>query len=667
MQSRRARAAALTIGLSSISMQYQAAAQEGDAAFTLDTIIVTSEKKADEPTQVAPDAAALLSTAGDLGDPLKAILALPSITFGGGDFEDPVIRGGGPTDNLFYVDGIPMSNILHQYTDSVISDRVVRTFDLHSSAPPVQFRPGSGGVVDIGLRAPRRDRWHTGLDIGQFKSGVLLEGPLSENVGAYVSFRENLSRVLLTQFDSKPEAGEVTEKLPESRDYTARLQWSGENTTWTATALGSFDRTESQFGEGADLADATLDQREFNAAALQMKKGFGGDGELTATAAYSANRYRVFEPGLPKDDLNVDTTTFRTIYSQPVGAMAFDLGMNIRHDAVDKHTVSDASFSTSRDFIQLDGFASIRLPATEALSFDVGAVVAHDDYLGDTKLDPRIGADWQLGDRQNLFLRAGVTHQRPAVGDLVDLPDNIARRVEQDQAAQVTVGYRTFLGDDWRAQTEVYYKDVKVTDTTLTDLMIPGAPLPARFDGQIYGADFIVSRAAQQGLYGFFALSLSENTRQNPSTDTSFDYPFSAPISATVAANYAFDKWNVGAKYRYQTGQAFTPGLGVIPGADPLRDPVNGRHPDIIYGEPFSKRSENYHRLDVRVERTIGWGFADASAYVDFLNVLGASNPYDATPAGFQIDPNGLANFSDDDNKSEGVPSFIALGIKLDF
>jgi len=82
--------------------------------YTVEEVIVLGQLESDDRTEMSSDAKALLSIAGDIGDPLKAILALPSITFGGGDFDAPVIRGGGPSDNLYIVDGIMISNLFHE-------------------------------------------------------------------------------------------------------------------------------------------------------------------------------------------------------------------------------------------------------------------------------------------------------------------------------------------------------------------------------------------------------------------------------------------------------------------------------------------------------------------------------------------------------------------------
>ena len=140
-------------------------------------------------TLMDADARALLSTAGDIGDPLKAILALPGISFAGGDFDDPVIRGAGPRDNLYYVDGIPLSNLFHDLSDSIVSDLVIRSFDLYSGVAPAELGSAVGGIVNLRLREPSNQRRFV-MDLGQIKSGVFVEGALTDSISSYLSVRE---------------------------------------------------------------------------------------------------------------------------------------------------------------------------------------------------------------------------------------------------------------------------------------------------------------------------------------------------------------------------------------------------------------------------------------------------------------------------------------------
>ncbi|MEO1318984.1 MAG: hypothetical protein AAFV30_00230 [Pseudomonadota bacterium] len=620
---------------------------------TLDEIIVTAVPRND-PTEIAPDAAAVLSVAGELGDPLKAILVFPGITFGGGDLEPPVIRGGGPGDNQFFVDDIPLANVFHIYTNSIISGDVVRTFDLYTNAAPVRFSGGVGGVVDIGLRDPKRDRLHATLDIGQFISGALIEGPLTDSVSGYVSVRENLSRVLLKNL-----TGDSDDKLPASRDYTTRLAWHGRDHQLTFTALGAYDGPGQSAEPDEEPAFGDDRASRLNAASLRWDTVFGNDTRFRSTAAWVNEKTTALnETGRLVDaEVDVETQSWRNLMQTSGDPWSFDLGANWQRDVA---AVSGPTRITARDtFDSVDLFGNLRWQVGPLTQTEFGAVYWQDGYNKSSGFDPRIGVSQTLRPNEMLFVRAGVTHQRPALADLINQGAS-ARGIERNRAREVSLGYRRQFGSGWSLQTELYHKTLSTTDFDF-DLNVDRRD-PTPLDGEVRGVDVLVARTPRKGLHGFLALSLSDNRRDNPATGETFDYVFSTPVSATVALNYTGDKWRIGAKYRYQSGQPFTPAAGIDLSSG-LTDPADR----ILYGPRFSQRGDDYQRLDVRIERQLGWRFAEASAYLDLLNITARDNTYDQTPRELILGPTGQPIAVDPDAGSAAVPTFIALGLRLRF
>ncbi len=620
---------------------------------TLDEIIVTATPRND-PTEIAPDAAAVLSVAGELGDPLKAILVFPGITFAGGDLEPPVIRGGGPGDNQFFVDDIPLANVFHIYTNSIISGDVVRTFDLYTNAAPVQFSGGVGGVVDIGLRDPKRDRLHATLDIGQFISGTIIEGPITDSVSGYVSARENLSRFLLKNL-----TGDSEDKLPASRDYTTRLAWQGQDNQLTFTALGGYDGPGQSGSPDEEPAFGDDRASRLTAGSLRWDTVFGNDAVFRSTASWANDKTTALnETGRLVDaEIDVETQSWRNLLQTSGDPWSFELGANWQRDVA---AVSRPDQPVARDtFNSLDVFANLQWQLSPLTRAELGLVYWRDSYNKTAGADPRFGVTQTLRPNETLFVRAGVSHQRAPLADLINQGLS-ARGIDRNRAREVSLGYRRQFGPGWSLQTELYRKTLRTTDFDF-DLDIERRN-PTLLDGEVRGIDVLIARTPRQGLHGFLALSLSENQRTNTVTGETFDYVFSAPVSATLALNYTREKWLIGAKYRYQSGQPFTPATGVDLTPGPL-EPMDR----ILYGPRFSQRGDDYQRLDVRIERQLPWRFAQASAYLDLLNITGRENSYDQTPRELILGPGGQPIAVDPDAGSAAVPTFIALGLRLKF
>jgi len=261
---------------------------------------------------------------------------------------------------------------------------------------------------------------------------------------------------------------------------------------------------------------------------------------------------------------------------------------------------------------------------------------------------------------------APVTARMPASDGHHAAPDpralltlnRLAGRQESERSTQALIGQRWDIAggpaDGWRLQTEAWYKDFDRTE-------LIGAPVKRRITGEAYGLDALIARPVGGRFYGWAALSLSEGRFTDAATRLTVDSPFAPPVSATVAASYALGGgWTVGAKYRVQSGDPFTPLLSVA------IDPDTGApRPD--FGEPFSERLRAYRRLDLRVEKRARYGFGEVLYYIDALNVTDRVNVANrAYPLRNALSASGGgATILPDDE--EGVPRFVAVGVNFSF
>lgn len=613
---------------------------------TMEEVIVLADQETESRTEMSSDAKALLTIAGDIGDPLKAILALPSITFAGSDFDAPVIRGAGPSDNLYVVDGIEISNLFHELSESVIPDILIHSFDLHSGVAPVKYGTGIGGVIDLSLRDPQSERSTLVVDLGQIKSGVLFEGPISKNTAGYISYRENLARVFLTRFEEQDDF--AIQKLPASRDFTARLKWVGENFSLTATSLGAYDRTKDEQLDNIGFPEGIFDQTEKRySIANSIKLEKSGEIDMSITASIAQNELSFKDGSGSEFELDVRSKAIRSTFDYNIGSVEIEYGANYKTDNV----VQIEPFRRLSDrFNTSEGFINFVTELSPSIAISVGLNASYDHYFSEASIDPRARLTIDATEKSLIFVQAGVARQRPRFSDLLEF-NEIENKFTRNTAKQVGAGYRYELADNWRIQSELFYKDLVTTEFDLSDQ-------PLLTDGEVKGVDVILSKQANEGLYGFFALTIMDSTR-TPAGGNSFDYQYSSPVSSTLAINYAFgDGWNIGTKYRFQTGQVFTPAAGIA--FDTLNIPQS-----IIYGERFSERSEDYHRWDIRLEKSLNWSFAEASAYFDILNVLDRENRSDETPNGVITSSDG--QFFPISNGDSGVPLVVAVGMRLRF
>lgn len=640
------------------------------ARLQIEEIIVIAKDATDDLTRIAPDAASLLATPGDVNDPLKALLSLPGITFGGGDLDAPVIRGGGPGDNLYLVDGVPVENVFHELSDSILSPNAIRTFDLYSAAYGAAYGNATGGVIDIGLRDPAPDNRHLSVDISQLKSGFLVESPITGSLAAYGSYRHNLAHLFLKEFERGNDA--LVFQMPESRDYTARLIWRTDNTDLTYTAFGAWDKTEERprTDSAATALLGNTETRQLDTSALRLRSRLDAQTDLTATLSHSDIGEAQRENNGFFVERNATVLALRGELSHRFGRHRLTVGTNWRSadeklsfrgliPLCDKfEQVCGGIFaatleSRSDTFQSTELYVEDQFTASSRVTLDLGLHSAFDHLLNEVSIEPRLGATLSLGEESALYARLGAHHVSPKPEDQL-LLGPLAENQESERARHALLGYRWNISDVWRLQTEAWYKETDHTEWI-------GSPLQRAVDGKAYGLDLLLARPISQKLYGWAALSLSDGTWTDAVSGLEVENRYAQPVSATVAITYAFDNgWALGAKYRTQSGDRFTPLAGVS------LDPATNA-PILNFGRPFSEQLGDYHRLDVRLEKFVSYRRADVTYYVDVLNVADRPNQAHRTF------PLRNATFDTNDavtiipREEDGIPFFAAIGINLLF
>lgn len=658
------------IGCCTTSAFAQQQVSEEGRSLQIEEIIVLGKSRSDDLSLISKDAESLLATPGDVNDPLKALLSMPGITFGGGDLDEPIIRGASPQNNLFLIDGVPVENIFHELSDSIISPNVIRTFDLFSAAYGAQYGGATGGVIDISLRDPAAQGSRGNIDLGQLKSGFLAETALSDSVAIYGAYRHNLAHFFLEEFERGNDV--LVFQMPESRDYVGRLIWRGDTTDITFTALGSWDKTEDEVKQGIENPSLLGEQerRQFDSQSLRIRAELGMKTKLTATLSYSRkNQDRRKKIG-DFTERNNETTALRSQLTHQMGRYNLMIGSNltfIEHDLIFRgNIIICESFellcgsATSQDTETMgDSFQTIELFAvnlfklTDDIELELGIHTAKDHFLGETFIEPRLGMVIGQSEHSVIYVRTGLYHTSPKPQELLIL-NRFAEQQEAERSWQILFGNKWLFSDAWRLQSEIWYKD-------FTREEFIGSPLARDLKGKAYGLDLLLAKPLSERFYGWVALGLSEGNFTDDISGVNADNQYAPSISATAAVTYSFDNgWKLGLKYRMQSGDLFTP-------LESISLDLDTGIQNSVYGKPFSGKLSDYHRLDIRLEKATSYDFADATYYIDILNVFEQDNRSNRSypTRNIRVGDDGELNIIPDED--EGIPLFIALGINLAF
>ena len=135
----------------------------------------------------------LLNLPGSGNDPLKAIYALPGVTFVSDISGMPAIRGSSPLDNAYEFDGFPVEYLFHFDGSSLLNEHIVEEFNLYPSTFNHRFQDATGSAIEAYTRLPTFETGLTGIwDMSLLKTGLLIESGLGNDDGFFLSLRHSL-------------------------------------------------------------------------------------------------------------------------------------------------------------------------------------------------------------------------------------------------------------------------------------------------------------------------------------------------------------------------------------------------------------------------------------------------------------------------------------------
>jgi len=133
-------------------------------------------------------------------DIIKALQLLPGVKAGVEGGAGFYVRGGGPDENLFLLDGIPVYNINHMGGFfSVFNADAIKNVTLYKGSFPARFGGRLSSVLDIRMNDGNTEKLHGNISIGLISSKANLEGPLFDKKTTFSISARRTYFDLLTQ------------------------------------------------------------------------------------------------------------------------------------------------------------------------------------------------------------------------------------------------------------------------------------------------------------------------------------------------------------------------------------------------------------------------------------------------------------------------------------
>jgi hypothetical protein len=671
------------------SMTTSVQAQQSDDNLEQVDVIGTAHKS--KPTEINPDTQRLLKVPGASNDPLASLQALPGVTFGSDSDSEPAVRGSAPEENTYLIDFMPAAYVFHIFGDSIFNENLIREFELYPAAYGNRYSHATGAVIDVTLRDPKNQPLQTTLDYSFLRTGVFLESGLTDDQAIYFSYRRSLIDLYLDTDDE--EDGIVIKDPPVADDYQLKYVWNQSDSSKLSLVMaGASDKAKANFTESSAeaaedpdfLGPAEVTQR-FDSQGLVWDLSFDDSGATLKTALSHSEETTEFDYGTNQfSDITLDLFTLKSEYTRPLndshwlitGASVTRADLIYKLDAkIDTCSYFEPDCSTtdapryqlddSEEVQFVDAYIEDEWYIGDRWVVTPGVHYSTDDYLDQEHVEARIRARYQVNEQWTLTGATGQYHQFPSIGDV--LPSIGNPDLKSPESTHYVLGIEQKISDIWNWKSEIYYKDMENQVLSLSEDRDADFEKNYSNDatGEAYGLEFLINRNLADDWYGWASLSFAKSERTNERTGETLPFDYDRPVIINVVANKQLnDLWNIGLRWKIQSGALYTPIIGLEP-SDTQADVNNP-----VYGKINSERLPVYHRMDVRVERLKHYSWGSVSLYSDILNVYDQENieGYSYAPNGEDLvtPPDGYASHIPV-TKETGIGMFFSIGAKISF
>jgi TonB family protein len=597
---------------------------------------------------------------GTQGDTLKAVQNLPGVArspFGVGLLS---VWGSAPQDTRVYLDGVNIPTLYHfGGLRSTINSEMISGLTFVPGGYQVDHGLGLGGVIEVQSRLPRTDGVHGYAQMDLVDGSLMLEGPITKTLSFEVAARRSWLDLTLPHF-----TGNQFQLSPIYYDYQARLVWRPTpRDDVSVFFLGSDDKLNllANLNNAFSLSAVSHIYYHRGIASWMHRLQNGGTLSLTSSVGYDVPFQLGVQYGSIPTSIDARSLGYsmRALAQLPVADwLRIDAGVEYEgsrfaqdHSGAAQPPTGAASGGDSASGQNQgsfgrtqSGYASDSMTVfTNHVAPFVSAPMSFFDkrltvtpqfrlqlldfagYLGTpdsfshayVSPEPRLALRYRLTPRLSLKAAAGLYTQPPT-------PDQLSRvfgnpDLEPEHGMQLVAGADFDLTPTTHVETEAFYK-------TMRDLVVPGEnpgdpALVNLGEGRSYGAEIMLRQELAHDFYGWAAYTFSRAQRKDDADQAWHRFEFDQTHILTLIAAYKLRRgWQIGARYRFVTGDPYTAVTGSYFDSNADRFMPT-------YGVPFGARLSAFQQLDLRVDKIWTYDTWRFSVYLDVQNVLRAANP----------------------------------------
>lgn len=577
---------------------------------------------------------------------------------------DIIIRGGGPSESRFYLDGVEVPNINHFATQGasggavgILNADLIREVNYYSGAFPSNRGNALSGVFEFAQADGNADKLRFRGSLGASEVSATFDGPLSEKTSFIVSARRSYLKLLFTAL-----------KLPflptfNDMQFKVKTRFDAKNEL-TIIGLGALDQNELNLDiknpdeQQTYILGQLPESRQWSYTLGAVYKHFRENSYQTLVVSRSqlsntATKYLDNDESSPNNQI-LDYTSqeaenkIRFENNMRMDGFKANIGGNIDFARYTNTTsqkrfydgnILNVNYDAGLNLVKYGIFGQVSHEfLAERLTLSAGFRMDANNYSSGMnsplkQFSPRISASYQLTPEWSLNLNTGRYFQLPAYTTLGYRQNN--EFVNKDNLKYISVDH--FIGGlEFKPASAVLfslegffknYRDYPFSVNDRISLANKGADYGVIGDeevtstsrGRAYGGEFQARISSAKG----YNLNLSYTLVRSEFQDGNNQYIVSAWDSKhilSLTGSAALKRgWQVGTRFRFVGGLPYTPW-------DLDRSSLVSAWN--LTGGPYfdnSKLNANrfgvFHQLDVRVDKAYYLKKMTLKVYLDIQNL----------------------------------------------
>ena len=628
------------------------------------------------------NASEISKSAGGNRDISRVVANLPGVATSSGFRNDIIVRGGSPTENKFFLDGIEIPTINHFTTQGssggpvgILNVNFIREVDFYTGAFPANRGNALSSIMELKLIEGNEEEISGSFALGSSDAGLTLNTPLSKKSTLLLSVRRSYLQFLFKalklpflptyndmqfKYTFKPDKKNqfnflgiatiddftLNKDINNDEEDTLQIALNNYNLNnlvinkqWNYTIGGTwrhfFDNSNLFFVMSRNHLDNTalkyLDYADENSQKILDYKSEEIENKTRLEYNFKRNGYSIIIGS------NLEDATYTNNTNQ-----IFTIGDSIITgiNNVNLHFIKYGAFTQiSKTYFEN------KLTSSFGLRIDGNSFT---ENVNSNNFSPRLSLAYNLNSKTSINSNIGRFHQLPSYTILGF--ENNGKYLNKD-AAYITCDHAV-IGIEYNPSSyskislESFYKRYSKYPFSILDSIslanlgddfgvVGNEDISSISKGNSYGIELLAQQKMSSSIYGILSATYYYSRfedNEGKLISSKWDNRF---ILNMTAGKKFKNNIELGFKYRYSGGSPYTPTDLINSSKKSIWD-INQRGV-LDYNLLNTQRLKGQHGLDIRIDKK--WFFKSWSlnAYIDIENILNAKRQL---PSEYGIDPN---------------------------